>query len=113
MIPRPRTLSERIARADVPVQMFALLVSAEVGDDVAAAVSAHDSFRHLANYAQHLQEQMLVFGLDCDQRLDMALRDHDDMHRPVWSRMVVGQHILGLPHPDNRSSPAEYLIAVE
>lgn len=73
--------------------------------------------RHAATkirgHGEHLLDDGQVAILQSRKRGDMALRDDDDMHRPVGLRVLERQHPLSLRDTRDSNAPGKNLITVK
>ena len=97
----------------MPVQVFGVLVLAQVGQHAAGAVFGEHNFRDFTNDREHLEQQFIIAFFERDQRSDVALRNDDDVYRPEWSRVMICEYVAGFTNHSDRGSPAQYFIAVK
>ena len=55
-----------------------------------------DAATKLGCDGEHLVGDWQIASFQSRERRDVALGDDDDMHRPVWLRVVKGEDLLGL-----------------
>ncbi len=97
----------------MPVQVFRVLVTAEVGQDATGAVFRKDVLCHFTNHTEHLEQDGIVRLVKRHQRRDVTLRNDHDMHRPERARVVIREHVIGFANDLYRRAPAQYFITVK
>lgn len=78
------------------VEVLRVLVSTEIGYHPTSALLGRDLGGNLSNDRQQLEEQVLILGIDAEQRGDVLLGDHYDVVFVVGTGMEVSEDILGL-----------------
>ena len=97
----------------MPVQVFRVLVTAEVGQDATRAVLCEDVLRDFTNHAKHLNQKWTIRLFERDQRRDVTLRNDHDVHGPERERVVIREHIIRFANNHYRRAPAQYFVAVK
>src|SRR6185503_17238096 len=97
------------AGAHVPVQVFGVLVLAQISQHAAGAVFGEHVLCDFTNNTKQLEQERVIF--DREQRRDVTLGNDDDVYRPEWSRVMVSKHVVSLTDDPHKRSPAQYFIA--
>ena len=97
----------------MPVQVFRVLVSAEISQHTTRAVFRKDFLRHFTNHTQHLKQQWTISFLERDQRRDVTFRNYDDVHGPERSRVVISEYVIRFPNDSYGRAAAQHFITVK
>ena len=89
-------VSEPWAVMDVEMKVLGRLIIAAVGGEAAASVLLGDAAAKVGGNGEHLVGDGQIAGFQSCEGRNMALRDDDDMNRPVWLRVVKGENLLCL-----------------
>ncbi len=72
-----------------------------------------DAATKLGRNGEHLVGDLQIVSLQISERRDMTLGDDDDMHGPVWLRVVKGENLSGLRDALDGDPPGKHLVTVE
>jgi hypothetical protein len=81
---------------DVEMKVLGGLVISAVGGQSATAVLVGDAAAKLRCNGEHLVGDWKIARIESRERRDMALWDDDNMHGPIWLRVVKCENLLGL-----------------
>ena len=97
----------------MPVQVFRILVPAEIRQHSTGAMFRKYFLRHFTNHAEHLKQQWAIRLFERNQRGDVTLRNDHDVHGPERARVVIREHVIRFADDFYRRAPAKYFITVE
>ena len=92
-IAQPRAVME------VEVKVLRRLIVAAVGGKPAAAVLRGEFAAKVGREGEHFLDDGQVAGFELRERRDVALRDDDDVNRPIGLCVVEREHIRGFGDP--------------
>jgi len=84
-----------VPESDVEMQVFRILILAQIGHDATGAMLGFDFRSHFANDIQQVIHQRYVVITEIGQRRNADLGDDHDMNLPVGPRVVKGQYAPG------------------
>ena len=98
-------VSQSRAVVKIEVKMLCCLVVAAVGRKPAAAVLRGNAAAKLGGELEHLVDDLDVPWFERGERSDVALRNDDDVHRPVWLGVMKREDVVGLGNALYRHAP--------
>ena len=99
--------------AHMKMQMFAVLISSQIGENSAFAFLNLNLACDLAHHGQHRRNNLIVALIPVCERWNMFLRNHNDVQWPKWLGVVIGQHKLILIFNAKRSFVWDRDVAIE
>ena len=97
----------------MPVQVFRVLIPAEVSQHTTGAVFCQDFLRYFTNNTKHLEQERTISIFERDQRRDVTFRNDHNMHGPKRARVVICEHVIRFANDFYWCAPAQYFVAVE
>jgi hypothetical protein len=110
--PVPRSF-QRLTGRDVPMEMLRILIFSQICDYAPGPMLIYHAGSNLPNYLKQLEQQLAILITEREQRIDMMFGNYDNMNRVKGTRVVEGQHILGVHNSLDGSASAQDFVAVE